>query len=132
MPEQATATFDVKSWDEKPYNESEGFPKMTRATVVTSYEGDIAGEGALEYLMVYRDDGVASFTGMERVVGSIAERSGSFVLQHVGTFEGGTAKIISIVIPGAGTGDLSGLRGSASFEPGKHEHDDFKLSYNFE
>ena len=63
MTEQATAAFDVKSWDEKPYNEVEGLPKTTRASAVTSYEGDIEAEGALEYLMVYRDEGIAIFTG---------------------------------------------------------------------
>ncbi len=128
----ATATFQVKSWDEKPYNEGEGLPKMTRASVVTSYEGDIQGEGTLEYLMVYCDDGIASFTGMERIVGRVGERTGSFVLQHGGTYEGGTAKITSLVIPAAGTGDLRGIHGDGGFEPGQHEHDDFKLNYDFE
>ena len=32
------------------------------------------------------------FIGLERVVGRIVDRLGSFVLQHSGTFEGGTAK----------------------------------------
>lgn len=42
--------------------------------------------------MVYREDGSASFVGLKRVVGRVGGRSGSFVLQHSGTFEGGIAK----------------------------------------
>ncbi len=56
MPEQAAATFAVKSWDEKPYNEMPRVPKLTRAIVTKSYQGDIVGEGKLDYLMMYRDD----------------------------------------------------------------------------
>jgi hypothetical protein len=32
MSRHATATFKVKSWDEKPYDEVDGGPKLTRAT----------------------------------------------------------------------------------------------------
>ncbi len=31
MSKRATATFQVKSWDEKPYNEIDEGPKLTRA-----------------------------------------------------------------------------------------------------
>ncbi len=69
MSKRATATFQVKSWDEKPYNEIDEGPKLTRASVTKSFRGDIEGEGILEYLMIHRDDGSASFVGLERVVG---------------------------------------------------------------
>ena len=38
--------------------------------------------------MGYGDDGTAAFVGLERVVGKVGDRSGSFVLQHTGTFDG--------------------------------------------
>lgn len=92
MSKRARATFEVASWDEQPFSEVDGGPRLTRATVTKSFHGDIEGEGTLEYLMVHRDDGSASFVGLERVIGRLGDRSGSFVLQHTGTFEGGTAK----------------------------------------
>ena len=52
MTTQATATFEVKIWDEKPYNEIDAGPKLARASVTKSYQGDIQGEGTLEYLMM--------------------------------------------------------------------------------
>src|SRR5438105_7525565 len=121
MQKQAKATFGIKSWDEKPYNEMNGLPKLTRAGVIKSYQGDITGDGKLEYLMMYRDDGTASFVGLERVVGSVGGRSGSFVLQHSGTFKEGVATVTLVVVPGSGTGDLRGLRGNGKFAVGHQQ-----------
>ncbi len=132
MSKHATATFQVKSWDEKPYNEIDEGPKLTRASVTKSFRGDIEGEGTLEYLMIYRDDGSASFVGLERVVGRVGDRSGSFVLQHSGTFEGGTAKATWFVVPGSGTGDLRGLRGEGGFASAHAEDIPITLEYDFE
>ncbi len=56
------------------------------------FSRDIEGESTEEYPMVYREDGSASFVGLKRVVGRVGGRSGSFVLQYSGTFEGGIAK----------------------------------------
>ena len=132
MKTHAKATFDVKAWDEKPYNEMNGLPKLTRASVTKSYQGDITGEGKLEYLMMYRDDGSASFVGLERVVGSVGGRSGSFVLQHSGTFKGGVATVTLLVVTGSGTGDLRGLRGNGEFAVGHQPPYSMTLDYDFE
>lgn len=111
----ANATFNIESWDEKPLHEKEGLPKMTRVSAVLNYQGDIEGEGRVEYLMVYRGDGSASFLGLERVHGGLAGYTGSFVLQHAGTFENGTAKSAFSVVPGSGTGKLADLRGHGEY-----------------
>ena len=132
MTVHATATFEVKAWEEKPYDEIDEGPKLTRASVTKSFSGDIEGEGTVEYLMIHRDDGSASFVGLERVVGRVGARSGSFVLQHTGTFEGGTAKTTWFVVPGSGTGDLRGLRGEGGFASAHAERYSITLDYDFE
>ncbi len=33
MKQNASARFAIKSWDENPYSEGEGLPKLTRAMV---------------------------------------------------------------------------------------------------
>ena len=111
----ANATFNIESWDEKPLHEKKGLPKMTRVSAVVSYRGDIEGEGRVEYLMSYREDGSASFLGMERISGGLAGYHGSFVLQHAGTFEDGTAKSSFSVIPGSGSDKLAKLRGHGEY-----------------
>src|SRR5258707_8758157 len=111
MKKVANARFAIKSWDEKPYGEGQELPKLTRASVTKAFTGDIAGEGHVEYMMMYRSDGSATFVGLERIVGHVAGKAGSFVLQRTGVFENGVAKESYVVIPGSGTGELRGLRG---------------------
>ena len=132
MRKQAKATFGIESWDEKTYNEIEGAPKLTRVSATKSYKGDIEGEGKLEYLMMYRTAGSASFMGLERVTGSVGGRSGSFVLQHSGTFDGGVAKVILSVVPGSGTGELRGMRGEGGFSAGHQQPYAMRFDYSFE
>ena len=132
MKTHAKATFTLSAWDEKPYNEMNGLPKLTRASVTKSYQGDIKGEGKLEYLMMYRDDGSASFIGLERLVGNIGGRSGSFVLRHTGEFKEGIATVTLVVVPGSGTGDLRGLRGNGGFAVGHQQPYSMTLDYDFE
>lgn len=132
MTTHATGTFEVKSWDEKPYNEIEGGARLTRASVAKSFKGDLEGEGTVEYLMVHSDDGSASFVGLERVVGRVGGRTGNFVLEHRGTFEGGTATVRWSVVPGSATGGLRGLRGEGGFSSGHAESYPFTFDYDFE
>ena len=132
MSTRATGTFDVKSWDEKPYNEVEGAPKLTRASVTQTFHGDIEGEGTVEFLMVYRDRESASYVGLERVVGRIGDRAGSFVLGVSGTFEGGTATSTWFVVPGSATGELRGLRGDGGFVAPPGQPATVTLEYDFE
>ena len=53
MSQHAAATFEIKGWDEKPYQEGEGQAKLTRASVRKAFQGDLQGESTLEYLMAY-------------------------------------------------------------------------------
>ncbi len=129
MKQSANARFAIMSWDEKPYSEGKDLPKLTRASVTKTYTGDITGEGQVEYLMMYRSDGSATFVGLERVMASIAGKSGSFVLQRTGVFEGGQAKESYFVIPGSATGELQGLVGDGTSAVGHGMEHPFSLNY---
>jgi len=125
----AKARFAITSWDEKPVSEGADLPKLSRATVVKALTGDIEGEGRVEYLMIYRSDGTAAFVGLERVVGRIGGKAGSFVLQRSGAFEGGQAKESYTVVSGSGTGELRGLAGEGRTSVGHGMEHPFELSY---
>jgi hypothetical protein len=129
MKQSASARFAIKSWDEKPYGEGQDQPKLTRANVAKTYSGDIAGEALVEYLMMYRPDGSAAFVGLERFVGRLAGKTGGFVLQRTGVFEGGRAKESYFVIPGSATGELRGLLGDGSSDVGHGMEHPFTLTY---
>lgn len=116
MSTRAITAFTAKSWDEKPYDEFDEGRKLTRASVTYTYTGDLEGEGKAEYLMIYTVDGTGHAIALERVVGKIGGRSGSFVVQHDGTFKATGVKNRWFVVPGSGTGDLQGLTGGGEFE----------------
>lgn len=130
MEQTANARFAITSWEEKPYSEGQGEPKLTRASVVKTLTGDIEGDSTAEYLMMYRADGSASFVGLERVVARIAGRSGTFVLQRVGVFEDGQAKESYSVVRDSATGELTGLEGEGSTSVGHGLEHPFSLTYD--
>ena len=129
MKQTANARFAIKAWDEKPYREGADQPKLTKATVTKAYSGDIDGEGHVEYLMVYRGDGTATYVGIEQINGSLGGKTGSFVLERTGVFEDGQAKESYSVIPGSGTGALKGLLGEGTSSVGHGMEHPFVLSY---
>jgi hypothetical protein len=129
MRRQANARFTIRSWDEKPYSEGPGEPKLTKAAVAKTYTGEIDGEAHVEYLMIYRSDGTANFVGLERFAGRLAGRTGTFVLQRTGSFEGGQAKESYSVVPGSATGELKGLTGEGRSSLGHAAEYPFTLDY---
>ena len=129
MKQTAKSHFAIQGWDEKPYSEGDNVPKLTRASVTKTFTGDLEGEGQVEYLMMYRSDGSATFVGLERVVGRIGGKVGTFVLQRTGVFEDGQAKEAYVVVPGSGTGDLLGLEGEGNSGVGHGLEHPFELHY---
>lgn len=132
MKHTANARFTIKAWDEKPYSEGLDLPKLTRASVTKTFTGDLEGDGYVDYLMVYLADGSAAFVGLERVVGRVAGKVGTFVLQRVGTFERGQAKETYSVVAGSATGELRGLRGEGTSAVGHGNEHPFVLNYDWE
>lgn len=132
MPNKANATFKMTEWNESPYDEPTNEPKLSKVSVAKTYEGEITGEGKLEYLMVYTSEMQAEFVGLERFTGQIGDKSGSFVLEHTGTFENGVVKSDWRIVPNSGTGDLVGITGEVEFEAGHAEEYPIKLRYDLE
>ena len=107
--------FKVESWTEDAYDERDG-RRLTRASVTQRFEGDIAGDGAAEWLMAYQPEGTARFVGLQLVNGVLAGRRGTFVLETAGEFNGGVARWEASVVPGSSTGELTNLTGGGRFE----------------
>jgi uncharacterized protein DUF3224 len=128
----ATGTIEVKTYVPKSYDEPSDGPKLVRISVTETFSGDIKGEGTVEFLQLLRADGSASFVGLERVVGKVGGRSGSFVLQDAGTLEGKVVSGTWFVVPGSGTGALRGLRGEGGFTASLGQSARITLDYWFE
>lgn len=134
MTRHESGIFEIKSWDEDTYAEIEGGGKLNRARVTVGLTGVIEGESNWEFLMCYREDGTSDYVGFEHVTGRIGERSGSFVMQVTGAYDGQEATGTSVVVPGSATGDLGGLRGRSSSTSTSEDYPkvDFTFDYDFE
>jgi len=108
------STFAIKSWKDEPSDELGGGTKLTRTKATQTYQGSISGEGAVEYLMCAGGDGVTYFSGFERIAGALDGKTGSFIIQHLGTFAGEPHSDWTVVA-GSGSGELTGLAGKGSY-----------------
>jgi hypothetical protein len=132
MSNRAEGTFALTSWDEGTYAELDTGGKMTRATITQDFIGDLEGACSWESLMCYRADGTADYIGLARMTGRLGQRSGSFVLQTSGTFDGNEAKTDWEVVPGSGSGELTGLRGRGSAAAPHGPNGSYTLEYDLD
>jgi len=127
---RAKTKITVQSSEAKPYEITS--PKLVEIHISEKFLGDIDGESSVRALQVQRDDKFASMVSMQRFIGEIGERHGTFVLQGKETVENGKIKATWFVVPGSGTGSLSGLRGEGGFEGDFGKGSDGWLEYWFQ
>lgn len=115
--------FEVKMTPEPAELDAEG---IGRFRLDKRYEGALAAE-AKGMMTAHRTTvaGSAGYVAIERVRGTLAGRSGSFVLQHNGLMSGETRQLSIEVIPDSADGELAGLRGRMGIriEDGVHYYD---------
>ncbi|WP_031507092.1 DUF3224 domain-containing protein [Streptomyces megasporus] len=134
MSTHTTGSFTFADWQETVLAETEGGPKVARATVVNRFTGGIEAEGTLcAYTIAYTTGdprSTGSFTGHELITGTVDGRKGSFVLAERGTFdEEWTTRCAFEVVPGSGTGELAGLWGTGGFTA---VHGEPSVAYTFD
>ena len=128
MKKIANGGFEIGSWDEKPASVKVG-PNVTRATVTQRFTGDIKGTGTTEYVMVYRPDKTAEYSGVQVINGTLGIAKGSFALMLRGKYDGKEAVTKWEVVPGASKGGLKGLTGKGEFGAPMGSKGKYKLTY---
>jgi hypothetical protein len=112
VPETHTSPFEIVTWQQSIVEEPDAGPAIARAEVHKVYRGDLAGTAVAQMVLC----GESSYSGIERVTGSVGGRMGTFVLAHGATRGlGPEDHSLGVVVPGSGTGELSGLVGTAEF-----------------
>jgi Protein of unknown function (DUF3224) len=128
---KAKAKITVHSSEAKPYDQTAS-PALMEIRLSETFTGDIDGESPVRALQVLRDDRSASMVSVQRFCGKLGGRQGTFVLQGSEIVENGMIKATWFVVPGSGTGELSGLRGEGGFEGQFGKGSDGTLDYWFE
>ena len=127
----AQAIISVKESHAESFDEAIG-PPLAILSIRETFEGDIQGESTVRALQIRHDDGTIRMISLQRVVGSLAGRKGSFVLRGAEAIENGAIKAHWSVVLGSGTGELAGLRGTGGFEGRFGEGSHGTLDYWFE
>jgi len=128
---RAKAKITVRSSEVEPYDQTAS-PALVEVRLTETFAGDIEGESPVRALQVLRDDKSACLVSMQRFRGRLGGRHGTFVLQGSEIVENGKIKATWSVVPGSGTGGLSGLRGEGGFEGKFGRGSDGTLDYWFE
>jgi hypothetical protein len=115
-----------------PYRELGDGRKLTRASVGQRAEGAIVGVAEAEWLISRAEGGSAEFVGHQQVTGTLNELTGSFILEHVGSFRGELVHGTVRVVPGSGTDELAGLLGQGTFESPRGPNATIALDYQLE
>jgi hypothetical protein len=126
MTRHAKGTFEVRLTPQKPDSTEAESAKFGRMSLDKQFHGDLEATSQGEMLGAMTEiKGSAGYVAMERVNGTLHDRSGTFVLQHSGTMTRGALQQSVTVVPDSGTGDLAGLAGSMTIkiEEGKHFYD---------
>jgi hypothetical protein len=120
MTIHANGTFEVKLLPQSTADAGSGLGRMSIDKV---FHGDLQGTSLGEMLSAMTAvKGSAGYVAIERVTGTLQGRSGSFMLQHLGTMNRGVPQLTVKVVPDSGTDELTGITGTLSIDitDGKH------------
>ena len=128
---RASGSFDVKITQQAANQvQVEG---LGRAIIDKALHGDLEGASKGEMLSwLSGDKGSGVYVAVERVTGTLAGRSGTFLLHHTGVMKRGTQQLSITVVPDSGTEQLTGLAGTMTIQiapDGKHS---YRFDYTIE
>lgn len=115
-----TGAFDVKMLPPAGPASSDGF---TRLSLDKKFQGELSGNSRVEMMATGDGSGPSGgYVALERFTGTLAGKSGTFVMQHSGTMSPGAMDIQVVVSPGSGTGELTGITGKLEIRKEGKQH----------
>jgi hypothetical protein len=129
---KATGKFEVELKPLETYAQGKNEINLGRMSIDKTFSGELDASSRGEMLTAMTPvKGSAGYVAIEQVSGSLSGKRGSFVLQHFGTMDKGSDRLLLEVVPDSGTDQLSGLSGEMAIriEDGQHYYDfEFELA----
>lgn len=129
MTQHAKGTFDVTLKPLDLHQKVDGpSGSLGRMSIDKRFQGGIEGTSVGEMFTAFGGGGVkgsAGYVAVERVMGTVDGKKGSFILQHSSTMSRGEPRQSIVVVPDSGTEELAGIAGvfTITIAGGKHEYD---------
>ena len=115
-------TFDVKVIPQGTADTADGIA-LGRMSIDKQFHGDLEAASKGEMLTSsLESNGSAAYVAIERVIGTLNGRKGSFALMHQGTMNKVSQKLTVTVVPDSGTGELTGLSGTMTITIVEKKH----------
>jgi hypothetical protein len=115
MQMHLAAPFSLDTWEAvpDPAPADPDAPPTARVVLAKTYAGaDLTG-GATGHALTTNGPRGASYVAQERITGTLAGRTGSFVVEHGASMGKGAETVQwARIVTGSGTGALAGLRGA--------------------
>lgn len=90
---------------------------LSRARFEKRFSGALQAQSQVEMLAVRTaHEGSAGYVAVERIVGSIDGKTGSFAVVHTGVMNRGQQSLSIGIVPDSGTGALHGISGSMDIQ----------------
>jgi Protein of unknown function (DUF3224) len=129
---QAASTFVNDRHDAETYDDRDGV-SLGHIHIARTFRGDLQGTATAELLTAMTASGSAVYVAFDRIEGTLHGRRGSFVLHHRGIAEAdGSFVNDGFVVTDSGTGELAGLRGTATIVAAADGTHHLTLDYEFE
>lgn len=123
MTKIAKGTFEVKMTP-MAAEDAVGDAAIGRLGMVKEFAGDLTGTSKGQMLGNQSEvvKGSGGYVAMESFTGTLNGKKGGFILQHIGTMQGGKFDLNVAVVPDSGSGELTGISGKMKIiiEGSKH------------
>jgi uncharacterized protein DUF3224 len=122
----ATGTFAVKIAPQAADNDAARKALIARMSIDKQFSGELHATSSGEMLACGDGTTSGAYVALEKVVGSLAGRKGSFTLVHHALMNRGISQSWTVtVVPDSGTDELQGLTGTMKIiiEKGKHSYE---------
>ena len=108
----AKGTFEVKITPQAGDAEG-GDPGVGRLLLSKTFAGDLVATSKGQMLGSQSEvvPGSGGYVAMELVTGTLNGKKGAFILQHIGTMQGGKFDLNVAVVPDSGSGEFTGISG---------------------
>ena len=121
-----TGKFEVVLHPLDAYHQGTDGINLGRMSIDKTFSGDLDATSKGEMLSAMTSvKGSMGYVAIEQVTGTLSGRRGSFVLQHFGTMDMDTDRLILEVVPDSGTDQLAGLTGdmTINIKDGQHQYE---------
>ena len=128
MSMHAKGSFDVTITPQETADEA----PVARMLLYKEFHGDLGAIAHGEMLAAHEPlTGAGVYVAIDRVTGTLHGRSGSFLIAHRGVRNADGQELSIVIVPGSGTGQLTGITGTVGIEIVGKEHF-YSVEYHLE